>query len=233
VPLLHSIPTGDLSLAPAAQKTQRMLKQFITCLMLLNASAAAFAADDVIRLAYLGRDRDAMHAVAVPPAVTETLEYYDIRGACEKDLRLQLRNNGTPWQDGKKYDSHTIWSIAWEYEYDRGSGNCSPESFRVSVDVAFRYPKWVDQGAAPMTLANKWEDYLQNLVRHENGHRDIAVQTAAQITRAVAGMHAAPTCADLDREITALSRRYMKILNEAQRQYDAVTDHGAVQGASL
>jgi predicted secreted Zn-dependent protease len=210
-----------------------MLKHFISCLMLLNATTAALAMDDGIRLAYLGQDRDGKNTAVLPPAVKETLEYYDIRGTCEHDLQVQLRNNGIPWQDGKVYDSHTSWSVVWEYEYDRTAGACSPESFRVSVDVAFRYPKWVDQGSAPMTLAAKWDGYVQNLVQHENGHRDIAVQAAAQITRAVAGLPAALTCADLDREIRSLGRKYLKMLNEAQREYDAATSHGAMQGASL
>jgi predicted secreted Zn-dependent protease len=84
---------------------------------------------------------------------------------------------------------------------------------------------------APDRLVEKWDGYLQNLIKHEEGHRDMAVEASAEFTRAVAALPPAPTCDELDHNVRTLSRAIMKKLNADQKEYDACTCHGATQGA--
>jgi predicted secreted Zn-dependent protease len=77
----------------------------------------------------------------------------------------------------------------------------------------------------------KWDRYLNNLITHENGHRDMVVDAANDLSRAVVQLSPAPTCADLDRNVRALFRKRMEIMNEDQREYDKTTKHGTTQGA--
>ena len=165
------------------------------------------------------------------PAVSEAVEYYDIRGASEKELRCQMTENGCRWRDGKKYDSVTKWHVKWDYDHEQGPGFCSARTFRATVDIVYRYPQWIDSDRAAAPLQERWSEYMQSLTRHEQGHRDIAVKEVTDFLHAAEQLPAAATCEEIDLSIKKLSRTFMARLNEEQRCYDTDTEHGVKQGA--
>ncbi|OGW35055.1 MAG: hypothetical protein A2010_18265 [Nitrospirae bacterium GWD2_57_9] len=166
----------------------------------------------------------------LPPAVTEQQEYYDLCGCCEKDLQCEMTEKAIRWKDGKKYDSVTSWKVKWDYAYNRSSHACFADNFRVTMNVVFRLPRWTCPEPVSQALVDKWTPYITNLVEHENGHRDLALTAAHDLTRAVAEMPPARTCSDLDAAVDAMSREWMKKLDEDQALFDAHTGHGFAQG---
>ncbi len=209
-----------------------MMKKRIALLIFMNLAATSFAGEQSMNIAKLDKDASRPFSKKVSlPIVTEQYEYYDVRGGTEKDIRCQMTANACKWDDGKKYDSVTKWHVKWDYDYDRAPNACAAESFRATVQVTYRLPKWVHDGDASPALREKWDRYMQNLVLHEEGHRNLAVTAAADLTRAISQLTPGATCADVDRSVQALSRQYMKKLNEDQKAYDAATVHGAKQGA--
>lgn len=167
------------------------------------------------------------------PKVNETTEYYEIAGSQVDDLRSQICEKGCRWPDGKTYDSVTNWHVKWDYDREEGPQACSVRDFRVTVDILYRYPKWIMPNDPPRELVEKWERYLRRLTNHEEGHRDRAVEAAADLMRTVEGLPGSPTCKDLDRVIRSVSRKRMELLSEQQKKYDGDTCHGATQGAML
>ncbi len=167
------------------------------------------------------------------PIVTEKYEYYEVCGCCEKDLKNDLKKKCIRWDDGRKYDSVTNWKLKWKYGYTRAPEACAADSFTVTADITFQVPKWVSTGDAPQPLVKKWDAYIDNLMTHERGHRDMAVEAAADFTNEVAALPPARTCVELDREIHALGQARMKKLLEDQKAYDAETNHGLSQGAAF
>lgn len=209
-----------------------MVKGTITVILLMmTCASAAFAVHDSSEVYGESEIRLPKSSSIAPPVVAEKYEYYEIKGDCEKDLHGELCKNGCTWDDGKKYDSLTTWHVKWDYGYDRAPRACSADSFRVTVEIVYRYPKWVRPNDAPQALAEKWDRYIGNLTIHENGHRDMVVQAATELSRAVAELPPTATCADLDRTVRALGRARMEKLKEDERAYDATTDHGVTQGA--
>ncbi len=209
-----------------------MIKRKIALLLFMNLAATASAADHGVTLAKI--DHSASRPISRKislPAVTEKYEYYEVRGDNEKALRCQLDQNGCTWDDGKKYDSVTAWHVKWDYDHEQTAETCQADSFRATVDITYRYPKWVRGDKAVQPLVSKWENYMQNLAVHEKGHRDLAVEAAAELTRAVAELPPARSCGDIDREVKALCRTYMQKLSADQKTYDAETTHGVKQGA--
>lgn len=167
------------------------------------------------------------------PHVRETYVTYNVHGTSIPELRAGLRRNGVRMNDGGTYDALTSWDVRWEYDYDRVAGNCSVDDFRAVVDVTIRYPRWVSDDNTPAPLTDAWDAYLHGLIRHEQGHRDIAVAAADGLIRAATALTPASTCADLDRTVEALGRSFMDRLRLDQQAYDAETGHGAMQGAVL
>ena len=205
------------------------MKKTIFISLLYLAAHPAFAGDGRIDIASV--DHNVYRHRVLAPAVREKHELYEIKGCGEKELREQMTQQGTAWSDGKKYDSVTSWHVTWDYEHDRSLQSCSAEAFQATAEITIRYPKWIRTDDAPQELAGKWDAYLASLIEHETGHRDMVVQAVEDLTRAVAHLPAAPTCADLDRWVRSLCHERMAKLNDDAKEYDAATIHGAEQGA--
>jgi predicted secreted Zn-dependent protease len=209
-----------------------MIKKSIFSLLLIAAAVTAFAADGRFDVASIDKDiRSGIQNRVVTPLVTEKYEYYEIRGNSEKELRDQMCRNGYTRNDGEKYDSVTSWRWKLDYGYDCAPRACTADSFKVALEITYRYPKWVNSDGAPQPLVNKWDDYIKHLITHENGHRDKAVEAIAELSRAVAALPPAESCAEFDREVRALSHERMEKLNVDQKSYDETTVHGKTQGA--
>ncbi len=202
------------------------------CLVCVMMAATASAGDKAVMVASVSKNLPVgKKSTTLPPSVTEQYEYYDVQGSCENDLIRDLGKKGIPWDDGKRYESVTSWHVKWHYGYSADSQACSADGFQVNVDIVFRYPRWLRTEHAPLTLAEKWSSYMENLIVHENEHRDMAVEAAEDLSRVISEMPPATTCSDLDRAVRALSHERMKKLNDDERHYDEATNHGATQGA--
>jgi predicted secreted Zn-dependent protease len=165
--------------------------------------------------------------------VNEKTEYYEVCGGCEKDVQSELRVKCIKWTDGKRYDSVTNWKVKWDYGHSQAPQTCTAESFVVTVDIVYRLPKWVRTGEVSRTLVEKWDRYMENLMMHEKGHRDRAVAAAEELTRMVAELPSARTCAELDRVVNTQCKTRLDKLIEDQKTYDADTCHGVLQGAEF
>jgi predicted secreted Zn-dependent protease len=208
-----------------------MIKESIISLLFIAAAATAFAAEDRFDVASVDKNNHpGIQNRVVAPVVTEKYEYYEIRGNSEKELRGQMCRNGCAFNDGEKYDSVTTWRWKLNYGHDRAPGVCTADSFKVALEISYRYPKWVRTSDAPQPLVDKWDGYMKNLITHENGHRDLAVEAAAELSHDLAALPPAASCAELDREIGALSRERREKLNADQKSYDETTVHGKTQG---
>jgi len=208
------------------------MKIITVSLLLMTLAAASFAAENRIDIASIDSDQTFwVKNKVLPPAVTEKYEYYEVCGCDEEALHCDLKQKCVRWSDGHKYDSLTSWDVKWDHGYDQASETCAINSFRPIVEITFRYPRWKRTDDAPRALMEKWDRYLKNLIIHENGHRDMVVDAANDLSRAVAQLSPAPTCGDLDRNVRALFRKRMEIMNEEQREYDKTTKHGTTQGA--
>lgn len=164
------------------------------------------------------------------PVHNERYEYYEVCGCSEKDLQCDLALKAIKCSDGKKYDSVTNWKVKWDYDYNRDGKACSTQSFRVTVDIVFHLPKWARDVNAPLHVVDKWDSYIKNLLIHEIGHRDRAVEAARDLTRTIAQLPPARTCSELDREVNRISRLRLNKLIADQAQYDEETSHGRSQG---
>jgi len=207
------------------------IKVFLV-VMAIAIAVTATADEKKIDTANIGTDLTSrVENNVVPPVVKEKYEYYEVCGICEKDVQCDLKKKCIRWSDGKKYDSVTNWKIKWNYGHNNTPQTCTTDSFLVTVKIVYQLPKWVTSGDAPRPLVEKWESFLKQLMIHEKGHRDRAVEAATELTNTIKELPPARTCAELDREVQMLSRKSMIKLKKDQEEYDAVTNHGQTQGA--
>ena len=163
--------------------------------------------------------------------INEKYEFYDVSGDTAKEIRRQMSSNGTKWDDGETYDALTTWEIKYRYGTSTENGRCYVSSAKTDVGIIFRYPHWTTSSGAPEKLVNRWNEYMGNLRTHENGHKDLAVQTARDISEGLSAMGSFGSCGELDKAAKALAQGKLAQLKRSQKEYDSTTRHGETQGA--
>jgi predicted secreted Zn-dependent protease len=205
-------------MAGAKSRMKKILQTLVLCAAILLLTTGSVRGQE--------KEDSRLKNGVLPPLVSERYEYHDVCGCCEKDIQCDMLDKALRWKDGNDYDSITNWKVTWDNKYKRGSGYCAADSFRVNVDIVIQLPRWVCAGNAPQSLKDKWDSFIKKLIAHENVHKDLAKKAADDMTSAVAGMSAARTCKELDREVDAVSLARLKKLDEEQANFDDKSSHG-------
>jgi predicted secreted Zn-dependent protease len=78
---------------------------------------------------------------------------------------------------------------------------------------------------------SKWRQFIDALRLHEAGHELDALNSAGRIADYLRASPTNPTCSGLAASIDAFGSKAIRSASAWDVHYDAVTDHGATQGA--
>ncbi len=180
----------------------------------------------------LASDGHAVPEVSCELKVNEKYQSYDVDGGNPDQLRRQMRQHGTKWDDGATYAAETNWDIRYGYEVAYEDGRCYLKSVKTDVDIIYHLPRRA-ASSAHSELTVLWEDFMRHLKRHEFGHKDIAVKTAAEINEMLGSLGSFSDENQLAREVSRRTEERFQRMKEAQIAYDHDTRHGESQGAVL
>lgn len=166
------------------------------------------------------------------PQIAESIDYYDITGRNEIELRQQMSNKGYQWTDGKRYAGMTFWTVHWTTYPRMERDLCAVDKIAASVDVNFRLPRWADISTGSSNVRNWWTWYYDGLLKHENGHRDFGVNAAREVQRKIAGIQPYSTCTELYEAANKVGDSVLAKYQQLERDYDARTNHGRDQDAA-
>jgi predicted secreted Zn-dependent protease len=148
--------------------------------------------------------------------------YYDIKGSTENELRDQLNKLGPTGYDGYKGDATTEWYIRWNWP-GYGSDSCDLGAAIISHDIKVILPRWTPPVNTSRDLRAKWATYVTQLALHEKGHVEHVLENFPAVVEAIKG----GTCESAD----IIGLDMLDQLRQHDIDYDAVTHHGATQGA--
>jgi len=146
-----------------------------------------------------------------------TMDFYDITGATEQELRAQMSALGP-----NGHEAYTKWDIRWNWP-GQGTPDCNLRDATASYDIAVTFPRWYPTADATPELIAKWNRYIGALSAHERNHVDNVVAQVPLVTAAI--QRAACNTAE------AAAQAALEPIRQFDIQYDLNTDHGATQGA--
>ncbi len=161
--------------------------------------------------------------------VADDTVHYRVTGRTVAELGRQLGVDRGSTSDSD-YIGATAAQLRWEFTQRRAGDSCTITSVAVFLTVQTRLPAWSRPPKPPPTLVHQWDDFLAATERHEEGHRNIALHTAAAIARTLADERGLP-CAELDEMANASANAQWELGNQHQLAYDAATRHGVMQGS--
>ncbi len=164
------------------------------------------------------------------PSLTERHEDYTVMGRSAAELRSQLNRLGPRSGDGKIYDANTHSELSWQHTFQTSLDGCRISAADIRLAVVYVMPRWADYSSGSRELRDSWDRFIGNLTIHEQGHRDVGMQVAADLERELLGMRGR-YCDELGRAADEAARSALKTLMDRNREFDDRTRHGADQGA--
>ena len=168
------------------------------------------------------------------PAIQDSIEYRDIVGNSEDALAAALKQVGSTNRSGDRFAASTRWQLRWNFRVEQHPGaSCQLASAKTELDVHMTLPRWMPAKNVSPVLVKRWNTFADALRKHEDGHRDIAIEAARVVTDRVAAAPPERDCATLKKRLGRIADDTLREYKDKESSYDVTTMHGQTQGATF
>ena len=159
--------------------------------------------------------------------ILERTVLYPIRGDSVREIRSQLEHHG-PWPAGEG-QGRTDGAFEVGTELEPGADGCRLAGLELRVRITTTLPEWQPGPRAPVALQAHWEAALEQLVRHEDGHRLHAIEAAHQLHHQLLRIPPQDSCMRIQRKVDDALRSMSSALRMRGWHYDQRTGNGLRQ----
>jgi predicted secreted Zn-dependent protease len=152
------------------------------------------------------------------PTETTKYTYYTIGGDTAVEIYNAMMKKG-PKVNGAKAYAATSATTTQNGKLSQGS-SCRIEDYRLQLDFVIKLPKIRNEKALPAADRKRWQQFSGFLKAHEETHRKIWLDCAADLERQVKSIKAR-SCDDADRKATQLWDRIRAACNRKHAAFDA------------
>jgi predicted secreted Zn-dependent protease len=168
------------------------------------------------------------------PDINDSIEYRDISGNSGDALSAALRQVGTSNENGDRFAASTRWQLRWNFRVEQHPGaSCGLASAKTELDIRMTLPRWIPPKNASPALVKKWNTFADALRKHEDGHRDIAIEAARVVTDRASAVPPENDCATLKKRLERIADDTLREYKDKESSYDVTTMHGETQGATF
>ncbi|ADU62961.1 MAG: DUF922 domain-containing Zn-dependent protease [Pseudodesulfovibrio sp.] len=158
--------------------------------------------------------------------VTTKTEHYPVNGLTHKEIAENLKRQSPIVMDGRTFQAHTQSNIRYEFSWTRRNGRCAMKQATVFIDITYKYPRLAE--TPDNETLRWWQGHLDKLAEHEQVHGKYALEAAHELDKALNSLSDLD-CATVKEVVKALGDATLESLQERQRTYDALTEHGLQQ----
>jgi predicted secreted Zn-dependent protease len=168
------------------------------------------------------------------PEIRDTIEYRDISGNSEDALASALKQVGATSKNGDRFAASTRWQLRWNFRVEQHPGeSCELASAKTELDVHMTLPRWMPPQNASPGLVKRWNTFADALRKHEDGHRDLAIEAARVVVDRAGKAPAQRDCATLKKNLGRIADDTLREYKDKESSYDVTTMHGQTQGATF
>ena len=165
--------------------------------------------------------------------IPTTTVNYTVYGATTKEISNQIHTCSPVVHEGSRYAASAEYAINWSYNFKADeTGLCSIVDARVGLHIVKLLPNWQPIGSPSNLLQSRWNVFITNLNRHEDGHASIDRRYAEKLLAELSNFPPME-CNQIDAAANANARAIINELNMANESYDNSTNHGTTEGAFL
>ena len=187
----------------------------------------------IVTVAYGASCLIAASPVSAEPLVRMHTSYYYVNGPSASVLAAQIDQNGPTGADGKRYAGKTKWDVQWKFKHEQHGANCIMKEVAVAIGIAQTLPKWRNEAKGAAALKTRWQQFMDALRRHEDGHKDHGLAAGKEIEAELLAAKSASNCEALAAAANSAAEAIVTRYQKLDQDYDRKTDHGRSQGATL
>ena len=161
--------------------------------------------------------------------VTEEFEYYFVSPNTRADILTSLKENSPINGGGRTMYGSSTSDVEWNLKWKHNSQVCWIISVNTKVTTTYTLPKLIKGGNG---IDSFWDNWYPNLLIHEKGHHQLAIDVAEEIEGNIRKMPSYLTCDLLEENANNIALKSISKLMRLQKDYDIRTNHGETQGAS-
>ncbi len=163
----------------------------------------------------------------------ESTRYYTVELNNGQSLREAIKDRSPIKRLGKTFFAQTQWTVEPQFALQKWAGLCRLQHLSVDLRVRFILPKLQQNENTPSAVVAQFDKFYHSLLRHEHGHRDIAMEAAQAVHNRLEKIPPNLDCQSLQARV---KRKYHEILahyTQLNADYDQRTDFGRTQGAVI
>jgi predicted secreted Zn-dependent protease len=116
-------------------------------------------------------------------------------------------------------------------DVEDGAGGCRLAGLELTLRITVTLPEWKPGPWASDALRTQWAATSERLARHEDGHRQHAIDAAHELHQALARLPPQESCQRAQRAADDLLRTAVARLRLRDSIYDQRTDNGLAEPA--
>ncbi|UJJ30061.1 DUF922 domain-containing protein [Halopseudomonas maritima] len=159
--------------------------------------------------------------ISAEPRLQSRVESVDVSGATVDTIRASLNRNR----------QHSANRVNWHFNWESTPGQCRITEATTDVSVTSYIPRLQPDPQRAASVQQQWDSYLLALQAHQEGHVELALNSAREIERAIMALPPASSCDQLQASANATGRRLLEQLAADDREYDKRTQQGTLDGA--
>lgn len=156
--------------------------------------------------------------------ITLTLheESFLVTGRTFAEVGRSLTTMGPSVRNRPAVGAHSS-DMRWRFSSSDHEGDCRIYDVRVEIESTIVLPRWTRPAGVDDELVEAWEVYQQGVRDHEEEHRELAIEAALQVQRALRSLRA-PACTE---ELAARANRLGHEIVEDYRDRNLAFDRAA------
>lgn len=149
--------------------------------------------------------------------VEQDSSHYHLKGLTVREIHHSLMHNA-PREDGQIIEGEVADQFTVVFSSKLDGNACRPSDELVTLKLNILLPKWLDKESASSTVRVAWSRYMDKLLAHENGHKQIAISAANAIHRIIHTASGTGPCKAFDAKI---KRAAEKVITDAEERQEA------------
>lgn len=161
---------------------------------------------------------------------SENFKYYSINPVSRADMLASLRAASPIREGGEIFLGHTYSAITWNFRWNSNSNSCWMTSVEIKLASTYTLPQLASDS---VEVKQVWSRWFPKLLRHENGHHNIALKTARKIDQTIATIAPQANCQVLEKLANEQANKQIEEMARQNTKYDQDTNHGDTEGARI
>ena len=136
-------------------------------------------------------------SVKSAPKVQIEYKFYDIYPIDRMDLGQQVFQKTPIRYNGKKFAGLTQWRVFWRFNYQKTNKGCRIDRISSNLAVKYTMPRISQKYKINTKVRISFNAYYAALLKHEEGHKDLALEAAKEIEQKLLSIGTFKSCTNM------------------------------------